>query len=398
MSVVRLKKNVESRINNRLPWIYSNEIDTALTPLKSFLPGQEVVVELAAGRTLGKAYINPHSLIALRVFSADPKATLNSNFFVERLLKAESYRTQFFSKPFYRLIYGEADGLPGLIIDRFGQHFVCQLNTAGMNQCAQVIGQALTQAFPDLQSVLCRNDTSARVLEGLSKTIEPLVGEPPQQVLVEENEVQFHAPIWEGQKTGWFYDHRNNRARLKSYVEGKRVLDVFSYLGAFGIQAAANGAKQVLCIDSSAKAVAAIKQNAELNHLKNVATVNEDAFTALKTLQQEHQTFDVIILDPPAFVKKQKDKEAGLIAYQRINALAFKLLNDDGILLSCSCSRPITESDFAEMVKRAALQAKVKACILEAGHQAQDHPILVNLTEMNYLKALFIRKLKDGIV
>ncbi len=393
LPIFYLKKNEARRILSGHPWVYSNEIDSKKTPLKDIKSGEEVFIAAHNSSILGRAYANPHSLIIARIFSKDPEICLDLNFFLTRLQHALALRTRLFKSPYYRLIFSEADYLPGLIIDRYDQDFVVQLNTAGMEQQQTLLARALTQLFPTLSSVLLRNDSSIRKQEGLDTYVRPLLGTPPAIITLEENGIQFQAPLLEGQKTGWFYDHRLNRARLAAYVENRSVLDVFSYLGGFGIEAACFGASHVTCIDASTLACQCIQKNAELNHVSEKTTIiNDDAFDALKKLLHQDKKFDVIILDPPAFVKKNKDLKEGLIAYQRLNEFALKLLSNDGILISCSCSMQVSEEEFQRMLNRAAYNTKSQVQILERGHQGPDHPLHIVIPETNYLKAIFLRK------
>ncbi len=394
LPLLKLKKGEDRRIRAGHCWIYSNEIDTKLTPLKMFAPGQEVLVEAHDKTILGIAYINPHSLIAARIISRDPRDRLNIDFFRKKIQDALYLRTTYFDRPYYRLVFSEGDYLPGLVIDRFGDDFTMQTNTAGMDHKKEMIGEALVALLPTTRSILLRNDSRVREHEKLETAVAPLYGVPLEEVVLEENGVTFSAPLWKGQKTGWFYDHRMTRARLQSYVKNKRVLDVFSYLGAFGIQAACFGAKQVTCIDASATACDYIAKNAALNQVSDrVQTICEDAFIALKNLVQEHRQYDVIILDPPAFVKKIKDKNEGMIAYQRVNELALKLLASAGILFSCSCSMHISMEELAHIIARAANRTQTTLQLLERGHQGADHPIHFSIPETDYLKTIIARKI-----
>lgn len=393
MNRLRLKKGEDKRIRGGHPWIYSNEVDTAATPLKSFTPGEEVIIETQDGKSLAIAYINPQSLIAARIISTDLKERLSPGFFAQRLQTALSLRERLFDQPYYRLVYSEADGLPGLIIDRFNEDFVIQVNTAGIEPHHTDIADALTDVIPATQSIYLRNDSPIRQMEGLELYCKTLVGNPPRIGHVIENGVNFKFPFTEGQKTGWFYDHRMTRARLNSYVTDQTVLDVFSYLGGFGIQAAVFGARDVVCLDASETACDFIQKNAELNQVADkVSILCNDAFDGLKELKARGQHYDVIILDPPAFVKKAKDKKAGLAAYQRLNELAMHLLKPGGFLFSCSCSMQVTEEEFYDMIKRAAYKTHTTLQLLERGHQGPDHPIHIAIPESNYLKSLILRK------
>ena len=383
-----LKKSEDRRIRAGHPWIYSNEVDTAKTPLKSFSAGEEVMVTAQDKSVLGIAYINPHSLITARMLTWDAKQPFDNTLVQKRLQQALNIRERLFDKPFYRLVFGESDNLPGLVIDRFNNDIVMQINTAGMEAKIDMIADAIHGVLPNTHSILLRNDSQMRELEGLESYSKAIYGTPPDDVIIEENNVRFAVPLWKGQKTGWFYDHRMTRARLQAYVNDKSVLDVFSYLGGWGVQAAAFGATHVDCVEASAFACDYIQKNAALNNTPNVKAICDDAFDALKSLIQEKRQYDVIVLDPPAFVKRFKDRKEGIIAYQRVNELALKLLSADGVLFSCSCSMHVSMEDLTQLLQRAAVRAGKQVQILERGHQGPDHPLHVAIPETDYLKAI----------
>jgi 23S rRNA (cytosine1962-C5)-methyltransferase len=390
---LRLKKNEDRRLRAGHVWTFSNEVDIAQTPLKNFSPGEEVLVEAYDKTILGVAYVNAHSLISARLFTRQRDERLNEAFLIQRINSALELRTRLYPKPYYRLIFGESDGLPGLIVDRFNDALSVQINTAGMDTKTTEIIAALRAALPEITSILLRNDSPTRLQEGLDNHVTAAYGTPPEKILLEENNAVFHAPLWQGQKTGWFYDHRLNRTRLQEYVADQRVLDVFSYLGGWGIQAANYGAKEVVCVDASPLSATWIKENAELNKVANkVSVIQDDAFDALKKLALNKELFDVIILDPPAFVKKQKDKKEGLLAYQRINEIALKLLPPGGILISCSCSMHMEYSDLVQAIRRAGLRHNDNLQIIERGHQGPDHPVHLAIPETDYLKMIIVRK------
>ncbi|OGT66134.1 MAG: hypothetical protein A3J38_03840 [Gammaproteobacteria bacterium RIFCSPHIGHO2_12_FULL_45_9] len=393
-SHIILKKHEEKRLCSGHPWIYSNEINTTLTPLKNFTPGEEVLVQAHDQTLLGRAYINPHSLIAARLFSRDPHCALDVAFLTEHLAIALALRTRLFDQPFYRLVYSEADNLPGVVIDRFGDHLVMQINTAGMDCKQTLLGEALLAVLPNTASILLRNDSAVRRQEGLEQYVKPLYGTPPDSLMLVENQVPFEVPLLNGQKTGWFFDHRLNRARLTCYIQNRTVLDVCSYLGGFGIQAGVYGASRIDCIESSASACEWIMKNAVHNHIQDkVSTLCADAFDTMKELILQKKTYDVIILDPPAFVKKSKDMKPGLTAYQRLNELALTLLAQDGILITCSCSMQVSMNEFMGVLHKAAYKSRIAIQVLERGHQGPDHPLHIAIPETDYLKAVFLRKL-----
>ncbi|MCP3891655.1 MAG: class I SAM-dependent rRNA methyltransferase, partial [Desulfobulbaceae bacterium] len=334
---IQLKRNEERRIRAGHLWIYSNEINTKATTLKDFEMGEQARVLSHDGKVLGTAYVNSHSLIAARIVSRNQRL-LDQSLLAERVQIALQLRQRLFSEPYYRLIYGESDLLPGLVVDRFGDHLSVQLNTGGMDRLKDEIVETLKTALKP-QSILFRNDSSIRKLEGLVQETTTGYGTPPDEVELIENGVKMVAPLHHGQKTGWFYDQRPNRAELGKFVQDKRVLDVFSYVGSFAVQAAACGAKEIWSVDASRFALEMAERNASLNGVARKFTGAEgDAFEVLKALKEEGEQFDVIVVDPPAFIKRKKDHKEGLRAYHRINELAIKLLTEDGLLMAASCS------------------------------------------------------------
>jgi len=392
---LRLKKNADRRLKSGHLWLYSNEIDIAETPLKGLEVGEQVIVEAANGKPMGLAYVNPNSLICARIVSRDPSMRLDRSLLVHRLNQALALRQSLFGKPFYRLVHGEADLLPGLVIDRYAEVLVVQLNTAGMEAVKDELLDALDKVLSPACVVL-RNDTSGRRQEGLSEVVEVVKGELPEQVLLEENGVQFAAPVLDGQKTGWFYDHRINRAWLNQRVAGKRVLDLFSYVGGWGVQAAAHGASEVLCVDASESALDRVAENAALNgQHERVAVGHGDAFEALAALKADGEKFDVIVLDPPAFIKRRKDIANGERAYARLNRDAMRLLGRDGLLLSASCSMHLAQDRLVDVVRGAVRHQDRQGQILFQGHQGPDHPVHPAIPETAYLKALGVRVFRD---
>ena len=386
ISEVVLRSHADKRLKQGYPWLYSNEIDNHKTPLSSFVPGQLVCIRGHHLEAIATGYINPHSLIAVRVISLDPQQFLDEALIETRLADALRLRNCFFKKPYYRLVYSEGDFLPGLIVDRFGDHLVIQLNTAGMEAQKEIIKNVLIKLLNPL-SILVRNTSSIRQLENMSAYTAPLLNQPPAFVEIEENGVLFQVPLLEGQKTGWFYDHRSSRALLADYVLDKSVLDVFSYIGGFGIQAAVQGACEVTCIDSSQAALTQVKVNAKLNGVeKKINVLCEDVFDALTELKNKNNLFDVVMVDPPAFIKKRKDMDKGIQAYLRLNSLAMKLVKPRGILFSASCSMHLSKEKMLMMLQKAALRSKKTLQILMQNHPGQDHPLHPLLSEMDYLK------------
>jgi 23S rRNA (cytosine1962-C5)-methyltransferase len=393
-AVIRLKKNEERRIKAGHVWVYSNEIDATATPFTTFEAGDQVAVQDARGGFLGTGYVNPRSLIAVRLLSRRQGEALDGDLFRKRLDLAVSLRESLFAgEPFYRLAFGEGDGLPGLVVDRFGETLVVQPTTAGMDRLLDIILPLLVE-ITGAKGVLLRADSPSRQAEGLELFVRPAFGSVPDAVSIRENGVRFLAPMVGGQKTGWFYDHRLNRGRLRHYVAGARVLDVFSYVGGWGVQAATFGAREVLCVDSSEPALAGAERNADLNTVGDrVHLERGDAFTVLQRLRDTGDPFDVVVLDPPAFIKRRKDVKEGEQAYRRINKLALELLSPGGILVSASCSFHLTRDALLRGILWAANRLGRDIQIVEEGHQGPDHPIHPAIPETAYLKAFFVRAL-----
>jgi 23S rRNA (cytosine1962-C5)-methyltransferase len=390
LPVLFLKRNEDRRLSAGHLWVYSNEVDTGKSPLSGFEPGSLAVIQSAAGKTLGAGYVNPRSLICARLLTRRPRAALDAGFFERRLRSALSLRESLFEQPYYRLVFGESDGLPGLVVDRYGTVLVVQITTAGMEAVRELLLEALDRILSPT-GILLRNDSSVRVLEGLPQETQ-VIGAVPETVLLTEGGVQFEVPLGAGQKTGWFYDQRSNRQAMHKYVKDRQVLDVFSYIGAWGLQAAAAGAAGVCCVDSSPVAQAFMEKNIAANNLGDkVRLENGDAFDVLKALQDTDQRFDVVIVDPPAFIKRRKDIKAGEQGYGRLNRLALKLLAPDGILISCSCSMHLSEERLQHIVHQSARKLGRQVQILERGFQCMDHPVHPAIPETAYLKALFCR-------
>ena len=388
LPVLRLKRNEDRRLQAGHLWVFSNEVDTQQTPLNKLKPGELVRVLAHNDRALGLAYANPASLITARLL--ETWAIPDVRWFEARLRAALALRERLFAEPYYRAVYGEADGLPGLVIDRYGARCVAQIGTAGMELMKPQIRSAAERVFK-CETLIFKNDGSARELEGLPAYVEAAKGRLEDTAEVVEGGLRFRVPLAEGQKTGWFFDQSANRRALSKYVRaGARVLDVFSYVGAWGTRAAKDGAAEVLCVDSSAHALELAAQNARENAL-SVAIRKGDAFDVLEALGEERARFDIVIVDPPAFAKRKKDLPKALGAYKRLNQLALRLLADDGILVSCSCSYHVSAEDLQEAIAKAARGAGKHLQVLELGGQAPDHPVHPAIPETRYLKAYFCR-------
>lgn len=386
-----LKKNADRRLKRGHLWIYSNEVEVAQTPLKSFEAGDQALICANNGKGLGVAVINPAGLICGRLIGREPTQGLNRSLLVHRINQALALRQLCYEEPFYRLIYGDSDLLPGLVVDRFGDDLVVQIASAGMEREKEAVIEALVQCLKP-NSIWLDNDHGARELEGLPRYRETAFGEPPASVSLVENGARFEVPLGAGQKTGWFYDHRENRARLQKLCRGKRVLDVFSYMGGWGVEAACAGAESVVCVDSSESALEGVTANAERNWVsEKVSTIQGKAIDVLKALILDGETFDIVVLDPPAFIKRRKDQKAGEAAYRHINELAIRLLGKDGLLVSASCSMHLPRETLVDIVRGAGRHLDRHVQIIAQGGQSADHPVHPAIPETDYLKAVFAR-------
>lgn len=392
-NVLRLRPNQDRRIRAGHLWVYSNEVDTKATPLKGIAPGEQVVVQNTKGKFLGIAYANPNSLICARIVSRSPEHPIDQSLLVHRLKIALALRERYFEQPYYRLVFGEADGLPGLVVDRYDEHLVVQIGTAGMEALKDDIVAALQKVLKPA-SILWRNDSSIRELEGLDRYVEVAAGEVPDELEVVEAGCRFRVSATEGQKTGWFFDQAFNRDLLMPQVKGLRVLDVCSYVGAWGVRAAVAGAKEVLCVDASTSALQQVESNAALNDVSSqVSVMQADAFDALRELKAKGERFDVVVLDPPAFIKRRKDMKQGVVAYRRLNEAAMALTTRDGLLVTASCSFHMDRDNLLRTVQQAARHGDRHLQLLQSGQQGPDHPIHPAIPETAYLKVFYLRVL-----
>ena len=392
--MLRLKRGEDRRISAGHMWVFSNEVDTASTPLTAFTTGAPVQVQSHRGQFLGYAYVNPHALICARIVGRDIAHPLDHALLVRRLEVALALRQRLTREPYYRLVFGESDGLPGLVLDRYGDVIAGQLATAGMEAVKTDVEAAVRQVI-NPAALFWKNDSGARDLEHLPQTTEVAFGTVPEEIEVFESGVRFTAPLAAGQKTGWFYDQTANRQRLVRYMwPGMRVLDVCSYVGAWAVTALKNGAASARCIDSSEAALQAATRNALANGF-TVETTRDDAFDALKALQERGERFDVVVVDPPAFIKRKKDIPQGQAAYRKLNQLALGLMEADGLLVSCSCSYHLAADDLVSAIQSAARHTGRFVQILEAGGQSPDHPVHPAIPETRYLKAFFCRVTRE---
>jgi 23S rRNA (cytosine1962-C5)-methyltransferase len=387
---VRLLPKHHRRVKIGHPWIYSNEV--ALTDAAKALPaGALVTFENAAGEAVGTGVFNSKPLVVGRILSRKPGEAIDVAFFERCIAKAMRLRDRLFPEPFYRLIHAEADGLPGLIIDRYGDVLVMQINTAGMELFKDMLVAALQSCLAP-RAILIRKDTHARSVEGLSLEEDEIIGSLDGQIEVMENSLVFFADPAGGQKTGWFYDQRANRAAVTAVANGGRVLDVYCYLGGFGMNAAAAGAAHVTFVDRSEPALELAEAAAERNNLADRCNfVRSEAFDYLDKAVQNGERWDVVIVDPPAFVKSRKDLSAGLRGYRKLIKLAARLVAKEGFLFAASCSHNVDDAAFKEQVRHGLTDANRNGRLLRAAGAGPDHPVHPFLAESAYLSSEFLQ-------
>ena len=388
MDTIFLKKGEDRRVRVGHLWIFSYEIDGSRTPVTEFAPGQSVNIADAGGRPLGTGYVNSASLIAVRLVSRNANEPLNADLLRSRLSDAISLRSRLFDRPFWRLCHGEGDFLPGIVADRHGNHIVCQISTAGMEAHTSDLLNVLDYLLHP-RSILLDNDIASRELERLDRFQKAVLGNVPEEAVIEENETAYAVPLASGQKTGWFYDQRTNRRTLSPFVRsqpGCSVLDAFCYAGGFGALAAKNGAGSITFLDASSHALGYARRNAQM-FCDNIEVIQGDALSRLADLRRSGRTFDIVCLDPPAFIKRKKDAKQGMEAYARINELGIDLVKPGGLLMTCSCSHHLDADALRSIVTRAAGKKRRFARLLYRGFQGPDHPVHPAMPETAYLKA-----------
>jgi 23S rRNA (cytosine1962-C5)-methyltransferase len=391
LPLITLAHGRERRIQSGHPWVFSNEL-TSDPALQSLPPGGLVRVVASGGQALGTATYNPKTLIAARLLTRDAEEAIDTGFFHRRLAKALALRERLYDAPYYRLIHAEADGLPGTIVDRYGDVLVVQSNTAGGAALAEMLYEALEQLCQP-RAIVARNDSASRGVEGLETSNEVVRGSLDGAAMVIENGVKFEVELLGGQKTGWFYDQRDNRAFVAKLAAGQgRVLDVYAYAGGFGIGCALAGAGQVLAVDRSESALELVTKGAASNGVSDrVSTRRGEAFGVLEDLAKAGERFDVVIADPPAFIKTKKDMNPGMRAYAKLARLAAALVNPGGILFIASCSYHAATPEFTAAVAKGLGEAKRTGRILRTSGAGADHPVHPAIPETAYLKALTLQ-------
>jgi len=384
--VIRLKPGAQQRVRGGHPWIYSNEIANDAAS-KALAPGTVVTAVADNGQRLGTFFYNPHSLIAARLLDRASDATIDVTFLADRIRSALRLRDRLFDEPYYRLAHAEADGLPGTIVDRFGDVFVVQVNTAGMELLTPPLLEALYETLAP-SSVLLRNDSSARAREGLPEDVRMAKGRIDGPIELRENGATFLADPRSGQKTGWFYDQRDNRAMVARLASGARVLDAYCYTGGFALAATAAGAASVVAVDRSEAALELAAQSASRNGVADrVEFRRGDAFDTLEAMRAAGEKFDIVVADPPAFVKSKKELHQGARGYRKLARIAAGLVAPGGFLFIASCSHNMPADLFGEQVRRGIGEADRNGRILARTGAAADHPLHPALPESAYLKA-----------
>ncbi|HET6157872.1 MAG TPA: class I SAM-dependent rRNA methyltransferase [Dongiaceae bacterium] len=387
---VKLQPGGDKRAMLGHPWIFSNELmmDAAA---KALPPGDVVTVIRADGRPLGAAFFNPHSLIAARLLTRDADRVIDEAFLHKRLARALKLREKLIGAPFYRLVHAEADGIPGCIIDRFGDVVVVEPNAAGADRLIDPLLAALDRVVKP-RVIVVSGDGAARNLEGLTPVHRVAKGALDGAVELQEHGARFLADLAEGQKTGWFYDQRDNRLLAAHFAKDADVLDLYSYSGGFGVQAARHGAKSVLSVDRSEPALSLARRAAALNDAGDrLSTESAEAFDFLELAGAEHRTFDLVLADPPAFVKSKKDFHQGGRAYRKLARLCAGRVRTGGFLFLASCSHHMPPDEFRTQVARGLHEAGRSGRILHATGAAPDHPVHPMLPESAYLKALLLQ-------
>jgi len=390
MAKITLRKRIGHRVLNGHPWIFANEVqDIQGDPA----PGAIVIVQTHDGTFIGKGYFNPRSQIITRLLTRRKTDEVNDQFFHERISQAWAYRQRLGYVENCRLIFGEADELPQLIIDKFNDHFVIQTLALGIDIWKPAIVSALEKIFHP-KGIYERNDVPVRELEGLPQQKGFLSAPFPTDIIIEENGLKFHVDIENGQKTGYFLDQQDNRRAIRHIVKGADVLGAFCYTGTFELHAAHYGARSVLGLDISANAVAQAERNARLNGLEAVAQFREvNAFDALKQWTKEEKRWDVVMLDPPSFTKTRDNIQKAITGYKEINLRGMKLVRPGGFLVTSSCTNLVPPELFLETIDMAARDARRKLRQVIFRAQSSDHPIIRGLENTNYLKFLIVQVL-----
>ncbi len=388
MAKILLKKKISPRIYNGHPWVFANEINSDVTDFKA---GEIVEIFYHDGTFAGKGYVNPKSQIFARILTRDKNELIDDEFFHRRLKDAWTYRQKIGYTENCRLVFGEADFIPALVIDKFNDYFVIQTLALGIDIWKPAIVKALNRIFSP-KGIYERNDVPVRELEGLPLQKGFLSGEFDTNIIINENGLRFHVDLQYGQKTGYFLDQQDNRLAIRNIVKDAEVLGAFCYTGTFELHAASFGAKSVLGLDISEPAVHQARQNAELNNLEKICSFQAvNAFDALKTWSKEGRQYDVVMLDPPAFTKSRETLQKAITGYKEINLRGMKLIKKGGFLVTCSCTNLVDPEMFLNIIQMAAKDAKRTLRQVTYKAQSSDHPIVWGIDNTHYLKFLIVQ-------
>jgi 23S rRNA (cytosine1962-C5)-methyltransferase len=390
MSMVFLKRKISPRVPNGHPWIFNNEVEKMEGSPE---PGDIVEVVSHDKKFIGKGYFNPQSQIVVRLLTREKKDEINEKFFHDRIAACWNYRKKIGYTENCRLVFGEADDMPQLIIDKFNDYFVIQTIALGMDRWKPAIVKALEDIFKP-KGIYERNDVPVRELEGMPQQKGFLSAPFDPKIIINENGLKFNVDIENGQKTGYFLDQQDNRRAIKNIVKGADVLGAFTYTGTFEIHAAHYGAKSVLGLDISANAVEQANKNAALNGLDKICRFETaNAFDVLKQWGKEEKRYDVVMLDPPAFTKSRETIQKAITGYKEINLRGMKLIKPGGFLVTSSCTSLVEPHLFKEIIEMAAKDARRKLRQVVFQEQSSDHPIRWNLENTRYLKFLIVQVL-----
>ena len=387
MEKLFLKRNHDRRIKAGHLWVFSNELES----IPDLPAGSVLEVYTSNNTNLGLGFYNPHSLIAVRLLKTI--STINSDFFLDRFNKAYELRKRLNNTEMCRLVFGESDFLPGLIVDKYGDYIALQILSAGMENLINEIIQALLKILPNTKGIIAKNNSKMRILEGLPLDEKVLYGDIPEEIITNENGIQLSISLKQSQKTGYFLDQTENRKFLMSISKGLNVLDCYCNQGGFALHSTKGGAKEIISIDSSNTALTLAKRNAELNNFKNIDFIESDVPEFLSRELQIGKQWDLIVLDPPSFAKSKKDIRNALKGYAKINRLALQLLSKDGFLATSSCSQHITEETFYDIIIRESIKLNIQLRLIHRGSQASDHPVLASMPETKYLKFFVFQKI-----
>lgn len=386
---IYLKPSEEDRINEGHPWVYSNEIRNIVGHIKT---GDLAYVYSSKNEFIGKGYLNTNSKIFVRILSRVENQEIDEAFFKDLIHKANLSRIDLGYQNSYRVLFGESDGIPGLIVDKYGEYLSIQILSLPIDERKDLFIKLLVEEF-NPKGIYERSDVSVRKKEGLPLFKGVIYGNVPEKILIKENNLDMYVDLINGQKTGFFLDQQNNHDAVKPYVKNKTVLDCFSNIGGFGLHAAYHGAKEVTCLDISEKATDSILENARLNHLNQVTAKTVDVFDQLRTYVKDGTTFDVVVLDPPAFTKSKEKLDNAYQGYKEINLQAMKIINDGGYLITASCSSFMTPDLFLTMLQEAAYDSNKIVQMIEFRIQSKDHPARLGSEETFYLKLVVLRVL-----